>query len=66
MGIGKIVGDIGDNIHTCLENYITRVPLFPALSRQVMKPGYCTEDCNSSRALGYVNVCGVDNVREQS
>src|SRR6218665_424603 len=44
----------------------TRVPLLPALSRQVMKPGYCTEDCSSSQALGCVNVCGVYNVSEQT
>src|SRR6218665_3369529 len=63
MGICKILGDIGENIHTCLENYSTSVPLLPALSRQVMKPGYCTEDSNSSQALCCVNLCGVYNVQ---
>ena len=66
MGICKIGGDIGENIHTCFENYSTRVPLLQALSRQVMKPGYCTEDSSSSQALGYVNFAchGVDNVND--
>ena len=66
MGICKIWGDIGENIHTCLENYSTSVPLLPALSRQVMKPGYCTEDSNSSQALGCVNLCGLYNVSEEN
>jgi len=40
MGICKTGGDIGENIHTCLENYSPHVPLLPALSREVMKPGF--------------------------
>jgi len=66
MGIYKIGGDIGENMHTCLENFSTRVPLLQALSRQVMKPGYCMEDSSSSQALGCVNLCGVYNVSEQT
>ena len=40
--------------------------LLQALSRQVTKPGYCTEDSSSSQAFGCVNLCGVYNVSEQT
>src|SRR6218665_2122083 len=62
----KLEEMIGENIHTCLENYSPRLPLLPALSRKVMKPGYCTEDSSSSQALGCVNLCGVYNVSEHT